>query len=70
MKNEITYKQLQTVLNTKEAELETLKIQLNSLQQEYQSKKRNVDELKRKIENFNVDNNKPLITEHAILRYL
>jgi hypothetical protein len=64
-------KGLQTQLERASGEFEALKLQQNEIIAHIQYKKKQVDDLKNKIKQFESTKNKPLIvSEHAILRYL
>lgn len=69
MKNEVTLKGLQTQLAKVSGEAELLKIQLGATQKEYTAKielKKSLEERIRKMGSVN----KPIVSEHAIMRYL
>lgn len=64
-----TRKQLETQLKVQKGELDAKKTMLTSLMKEYQQKLRAVESLQKKIEKMGGDG-PPVITDHAMLRYM
>lgn len=69
MESDRLLKGLKTQAKNKLAELELIKIRKKSIEKEYNTKRKEITQLNRKIENI-VKNSDVTVSEHAILRYL
>lgn len=68
MKEVRQYKQLQSQLNTMLADASALKIEVANKQREYNQKLQAIEKLKNEMKKLD-SNEKPRVSEHAIVRY-
>jgi chromosome segregation ATPase len=69
MREERKIKGLKVQLKQKEGDVQALKIEIKAKQVEHNSMKSSIQSLKDQIQNFENKNNKPRVSEHAIIRY-